>query len=280
MNYKFTKDNKKVAVVGRVNSTQVIVQDVYYIDGDENRPTVGGEPYTYSESCLFEEPVKPAEWRWLQQDKDAWNKERYALKFEVEREKNKINNQLHNLRGISKYLSNIAKEPQEKKVKEVVSLMSALYSTRKKWLIVFGCCAQPEVTEFYSLADDNVLGIFTEGGDMRLLSINTGASKSEVYIALASYSDGSGNRKRIAIVDDEREVHNLLQEWLNDKKEYSLADFEYAKRNSLTVDYEKVKCAYKKRLEYRQKDYAQYTEYLQVCERDIKEAEKALEAIS
>ena len=278
MEYKFTKDNKKVAIVGQVNSTQSIVQDVYYLNGDDTKPALGGEPYIYNTSYLFDEPVKPAEYRWLQQDKKAWNEERYKLKQEVEKERNQINAELKRLRLISKYLRNVSKESQEEKVKEVAKMLSALYSTCKKW-IVFSCeWSQPKIVEFNSIADDNVLNYFTEGfeGGLRLMSLNLDRHCSDVCIKLADYTDGSGSNKQFYIFDNEDDVHKCLQYWLDRKQEYTYADVKYAKEHDLTVDKEKVRQMYLKQLERAKKEYSQYSEYLQQREDSIKEAEDKL----
>jgi hypothetical protein len=278
MEYKYTKDNKRVAVVGQLNSAQSIIQDVYYLNGDETKPTLGGEPYTYTTANLFDEPVKPAEWKWLQDDIKKLNDERRKNQEEINRERETFRCKMNRLRSLSKWLDNVSKEPQEERVKEIVKLMSILYSTSKKWLVT-ELNYLPKVIELETIADDSVYKFFTNSYNSEkacFLGLYSDAQCVNVHVAVTEFSDGSGDRTRFLIFDNEETLHKYLQGQIDKKDEYSFAVIDYAKEHSLVLDKEKVKQMLHKSLERSKKEYDRCSKELNQYKDSIDKQEKEL----
>lgn len=249
-NIKYTKDGKKVVVIGDLNQTDKIVQEIFVTkDGDE---IPQGERFV--ERNLLDEPAKS--WKEINIEKLESNYERDKKEWDnkIERLNNERRLAYDSLSARVKWLRNMAKEPRVEELKMVINQIADFLDGSDKWVFVSNY-SDWRLEKFNEESTNELLDYYENGygrkhfDEMRLLSLYGKSDGSLVY-RINTYSDGSGSDKDVEFFKTREAGLTFMQNKLNAIKEYSDTNIKIAKDFNLILDEEKLTQFYKKKQEY------------------------------
>lgn len=250
---KYTTDGKKVVVIGDLNQTKKIVQEIYVTNDGCEIPQ--GERFVVS--SLLDTPAKSWKEKKLEELEDVYEREsqRWELKTErLNEEKSKI---YEALTSRVKWLRNVAKEPEMKSLKNALNTIADFMDGSEKWVLV-------------DTFDGFILEKFNEDGcsniessiednyyryqytSMRLLSL-FGDSNGNFDFKINGYSDGSGSDEKVLFFKDREEAIKYIQNKIDNRLEYSYRDIKDIDTFCLKADVDKRNKYYEKRIESTQK---------------------------
>lgn len=238
-NIKYTTDGKKVVVIGDLNQTDKIVQEIYVTNDGCEIPQ--GERFVVK--SLLDEPAKSWKEKRLEELEDIYNREskRWELKtYKLNEEKSKI---YETLSSRVKWLRNVAKEPEMKSLKNALNTIADFLDGSEKWILVDtwdgfvlekfnedGC------SNIESSIDDNYSRY--QYTSMRLLSL-FGDSNGNFDFKINGYSDGSGSDEKILFFKSRDEAIKYIQNKIDNEPEYTYRDLKDIDNFSLKFDVEK-----------------------------------------
>lgn len=208
---------------------------------------------------MFETPVKPAEWVWLEQDLARLKRARINTENKVRQELTKLDNYVRNVNKYSEWLKKLAYNADDLNLKtqRMIINMSILYSNKRKWIVKFGWYSTPVVNEFKNLKDVD-FAKYMVGGEyhsLRYFGITANpndAEDNDMYFCTSDPGAWEGRRDKILLFDDKKLFLRALQQWLDERKEYLIDTIKFAKKYKLKLDDKKVK-ALKEKLLYNAK---------------------------
>lgn len=233
---KYTTDGKKVVVIGDLNQTEKIVQEIYVTDDGCEIPQ--GERFVVT--SLLDSPAKSWKEKELdrlesryERESKAWETKIYQLIKEKESAYAALSNRV-------KWLRNVAKEPQMKSLNIVLNTIADFMDGSVKWVLINDWSYGYVLEKFDDNGISNIMNN-TESGDcgsMRLLSL-FGDSNGNFDFKVSNYSDGSGSDKRVLFFRSRDEALKHIQDKINNKSEYNCSDLETLKKYQLNIDMEK-----------------------------------------
>lgn len=244
--FKYTTDGKKVVIIGDLNQTEKIVQEVFVTEDGAEIPQ--GERFV--EKNLLDNPAKS--WKIIElekmeviyeKEKDQWD-----LKLKKVIEEKELT--YKSLSARVEWLRQVAKEPRDESFKTIINLLADFISPTEKWVFVKGYFDWV-LTKF----DEDGINKGLENYDrsygtirfdtMRLLSL-FGDSKGDLTFKINDYSDGSGSDKPVYFFKSKGDALFFMQLEFDKIKEYGVSDIKNAKECGLVIDETKVD-AYKER---------------------------------
>jgi hypothetical protein len=220
VSFKYTKDGKKVSIVGQLNSTEYIVQEIFVTDSGDEIPC--GEKFT--EKSLFDAPIKS--WK----EKDSEEK---CLRFSERIEKLKKDSELANkkLLEVEKKLS-LKKQilMQSDKIINAIekhnglALIPDFLSGEIEWIVDHGYTI-PKLINFYDLnmTDDDFSYYRGKKIDLKLFSI-FGDSDGNIKYKINQYGDGSGYWTTIEFFKGKEDALNRVKELFLKKNHFNTKD--------------------------------------------------------
>lgn len=266
---KYTTDGKKVVVIGDLNQTEKIVQEIFVTENGDEIPT--GERFVVK--SLLDAPAKSWKEKELESleanyktEKEGWEKRLSALYREKSLAYDSLNARVKWLRGV-------AKEPHCEKFKQAISTLVEFFTNSDKWI-------------FYSDYSDWHLVKFNEDGtnelfdnishdyrtpefkSMRLLSLY-GLSDGNFEYKISLYGDGSGSENTVEFFKSERDALNHIQNKFNALNKYEYYHLGIAEKFDLKLDDEKMKAYNNSRIKAIENDIANYKKNLAIKEDEL-----------
>jgi len=239
-NIKYTKDGKKVVVIGDLNQTDKIVQEIFVTkDGDE---IPQGERFV--ERNLLDEPAKSWKETNIENLESRYEKDKKEWDLKIERLNNERQLIYDSLSARVKWLRNVAKEPRVEELKTVINQIADFLDGSEKWVFVYNY-SDWRLEKFNEESTNELLDYYENGygrkrfDEMRLLSLYGKSDGSLVY-RINTYSDGSGSDKDVEFFKTKEAGLIYMQNKLNAVKEYSDSHIKIAKDFNLTLDQEKL----------------------------------------
>lgn len=215
MNKKFTKDGKKVVVIGAINKTEHIVQEIFVTEGGSEIPS--GDNFTAKE--LFDEPVKSYKENKLASVEATIEKRQTEIKsledeiFKLKRKQSANSDMLKRSEFAIKELDNF---DWDMFCDIVCGNIKYTVQNSYNGLIIDEFDEAAQYTYNISYGKRKYEGI-------KSLSLYSRGSGRDCKWKIGNYSDNSGNDSDIFMFRGESDLKIFLLEYL-DAGEYSLND--------------------------------------------------------
>lgn len=238
--FKYTTDGKKVVIIGDLNQTEKIVQEIFVTEQGDEIPQ--GERFVVKN--LLDAPIKSWKEKNLETLEANYEKEKKyweELTKSVISEKKKV---YASLSARVKWLRNVAKEPGSEELKKIINNIADFLSNTDKWIAVKGY----RNWELVQYNEDGVNSLFErfEGGygcpkfdSMRLLSLY-GKDDGSLQFRVNDYYDGSGSNKDVEFFKSKEDALLFMQNEFYKVAEYNENILETAKKYNFTLDTEKL----------------------------------------
>lgn len=237
---KYTKDGKKVVVIGDLNQTDKIVQEVFVTKDGCEIPQ--GERFV--EKNLLDEPAKSWKESELEKLEARYEKDRKDWDSKIDKLNQEKRLAYDSLSARVKWLRNMAKEPRQEELKTVINQIADFLDGSNKYVFVADYSGW-RLESFDKESVDSLLDCY-DGGygrrrfeEMRLLSLYGKSDGSLVY-RINSYSDGSGSDKDVEFFKSKEDAMKYLQNRFDGIKEYSSYSIKVAEKYDLKLDEEKM----------------------------------------
>ena len=233
--FKYTADGKKVVVIGDLNQTEKIVQEIYVTEDGCEIPQ--GERFVVK--SLLDAPAKPWKEKELERLESEYEK---TSKYWETKMRQLITDKESAYKALTarvRWLRNVAKEPQMKSLSNILNTIADFMDGSEKWILVNEWCGF--VLEKF---DDNgvsrIMDKFERGqyDSMRLLSL-FGKSDGSFDFKINNYSDGSGSDKKVLFFKSKGEALAFMQAKFDNKSDYNSSDIEQLTKYELHIDTEK-----------------------------------------
>lgn len=229
-NIKYTTDGKKVVVIGDLNQTEKIVQEIFVTNNGDEIPS--GERFVVK--SLLDEPAKSWKELKLEQIEKDYDTKIDEWEFKIGNINKEKDRQYKLLESEVKWLKNVAKQPLEQQVKDVINNLVIFISDKPKWVFISGWD-----WDIHELNKELKLDDY---GDIkfRLLSLY-GDTEGNITWKTNVCGDGSGSGScNLLFFDDYNKAISHAQTYLDNIKKYRDYDIEKAKRLGLKLDSEKL----------------------------------------
>jgi len=189
-NIKYTKDGKKVSIVGKLNNTEFIVQEIYVADDGSEIPA--GENFTTS--TLLDSPIESWKEKKLRELEERYNREadHWAQKIQKQdKEKSLLHDSAKaKAEALRKFIA--VSDSHHEQLQTFVDFMAGniTHLFKKSY-------GSPEIEEFDGTdIDSGTWGNRRSVEGIKLISI-FGKSNGDLSYRLHRYSDGSGDSQEI-----------------------------------------------------------------------------------
>jgi len=258
-NIKYTIDGKKVVVIGDLNQTDKIVQEIFITENGDEIPS--GDRFVTR--GLLDTPCKS----WKEKNIEQIEKDYESKIKEWENKINAINKEKRKcyevLKNEVKWLKDVAKQPLDKQIKEVIQTMTIFLSDTPKWVFIMGYNwnIYELNEELYEVYDGNI--------NFRLLSLY-GRTDGNICWKTNRWSDGSGSESDgIQFFDDYDKAISYAQNYLNGKDKYSDNDIEKAEKLGLKLNDEILKAKKEEHKTYIENSIKKYKEEIIKYENEL-----------
>lgn len=202
METKFLSDGRKVAVLGKLNAVESIVQEIFVTDSGVEIPS--GENFTTKN--LHDEPVKSYQQKQLERiELDIKSVQR--KKEDIESEITGIRNKLSAYRDILKSVSMLADNINEQDFSHFLNVITG----NIKYAVPISYSTPVEIEdaiEYMSQIDNQWRGGKYEG--LRLISV-LGSSEGDIGYKLNRWHDGSGSYTSVMFFGEIDEARNYIK---------------------------------------------------------------------
>lgn len=269
---KYTTDGKKVVVIGDLNQTEKIVQEIFVTEDGAEIPS--GERFVVK--ALLDVPAKS----WKQKELENLEQRYESEKKEWESKLNKLRNEKEiaysALNARVKWLRNVAKEPHQQQLKDAISRIADFLSNNNKWIVM-------KNSHRYTLEPFNDEGVgrldeidcdygysCRRYHSMRLLSLY-GNCDGNLEYRISQYSDGSGSDTDVMFFREKEGALNFIQGKIDSLDEYYKETIEMAKEYGLNLNQEKLKAYNSKVREYYVKRILDAEDVLKNYKKDLED---------
>lgn len=253
---KYTTDGKKVVVIGNLNSTDKIVQEIFIIDGSE---IPSGEHFVVK--SLHDAPAVS----WKEKDLKEWEERYNTQKKLYENQfydlKKKMEQEYSLFRGKVSYLRKAIDQIGVKSFDMVVDFLSG----EIKYLV--SARYTPEIltwSEFRCEYSEDKIKLLTLFGD----------DDGTLTWGLNRYSDGSGGNSFYHAFTNKEDAIKKLTELLLAKKEVNEYDLKAARQYNIELDTEKVASFKQKKVAELQKNIISYNDTISKSTSEITRIEQ------
>ena len=230
-NIKYTRDGKKVVVIGDLNQTEKIVQEIFVTKEGDEIPS--GERFIVK--SLLDEPAKSWKEIKLEQIEKDYTTKKCEWELKIKSLNEEKNREYKLLESEVKWLRNVAKQPLEQQIKDIINTLTIFMSNKPKWVFTDGWDWNiRELNKELELDDD---------GDVRfrLLSLY-GNSEGEITWRTNRWWNGDGSESDgMQFFDDYNKAILYAQKYLDTMDEYRDNDIKKAKKFGLKLDDKKLK---------------------------------------
>lgn len=270
-NIKYTTDGKKVVVIGDLNQTEKIVQEIFITEDGAEIPS--GERFTTK--SLHDAPVRSWKESRLVELEENYEKEKEAWNRKIENIQNEKALVYKSLEHRVKWLRQVAKQPHPEALKKVVERLAMFLSNTDMWV-------------FYKNYSDWHLVKYDQDGfsrlherverdygchrirGMRLVSIY-GDTDGNFDFKMNEYGDGSGSdNDSLFYFKSKEEALQHVQNDFNALDKYDSRHIDIAKKFNLKVDEVKLKAYNDSIRDGIVKYIKEYKSKIEECEAELK----------
>lgn len=237
---KYTTDGKKVVVIGDLNQTEKIVQEIFVTEDGAEIPS--GERFVVK--SLIDAPAKSWKEQVLAKLEARFEKDRKYWDDrirDIEKEKSLVYNSL-SLRV--KWLRQVAKQPHPESLQKVVETLALFLSNTDMWVFYadyWDWYLEKYDEEGFSRIHDNVDCDYnrTKLESMKLVSIY-GKTDGDFQFQISKYWDGSGTTNNVEYFKSKEDAMLFIQRKFDCLDLYNESHLKIAEKFNLVVDEEKV----------------------------------------
>jgi len=271
---KYTTDGKKVVIIGDLNQTDKIVQEIFVTENGDEIPQ--GERFVVK--SLLDQPAKSWKEAKLEELEARYETERANWERQIRNmsiEKGRVYDALS---ARVKWLREVAKEPRDERFKKVINLLADFLSDTEKWVVVkkysdwqlvqFNEDGINEIFERHERSWSNDRVTFDT---MRLLSL-FGSSNGDISFRVSDYHDGSGSEKNVFFFRSKEEALVFLQSEFDKLEKYEYYDIKKAETHGLIIDEVKLEA-------YKEKQRLSILEQITKTNKELEDLNSKLEQI-
>jgi hypothetical protein len=234
MEYKYTTSGKKVVIVGKLNSKETIVQEIFILEDGSEIPS--GEQFI--EKTLHDSPVISWEEKRTKEIKRRYDEAKSNHDRLHDSLQKKEQTVIASLRERIKQLSCLEKKIGPKSFK-----MISNFILNKNKYVVTDYDWNPKLEKFDINKLDNMWNNRFDG--LKLVSL-FGKSNGDLEFRIHRYSDGSGGYQAVHLFESLDEAKEFFLEAIKDK-EYNSTIVEVLKKWGMPIDNDKMS-QYKKKI--------------------------------
>lgn len=232
---KFLSDGRKVAVLGKLNATESIVQEIFVTDSGVEIPS--GESFTTKN--LHDEPVKSHKERELERVEQGINKAKQE-RDKINQEINEIKIKLSGYRDLFKSVSVLAKNIEEQDFTHFLDVITG----KVKYAVPSNYPSPSRIEDAmeYMSCIDNHYGNKKYNG-LKLITL-LGNSNGNIGYKLNRWPDGSGDDTSVEFFNDIESARNYIKSCFMerfDKIKVSLSFYESLRKNGIEFSSEEFK---------------------------------------
>lgn len=253
---KYTSDGRKVVVLGSLNSTDKIVQEIFVVDGSE---IPSGEHFVVK--SLHDAPAVSWKEKNLKDIEVNYDRQKLQFEREIESLKKSFCEQRDRLRLQIETMGTSLKRVNE----GLLDSLSKIMLFDIKYVVVCSSYSFPVIQKYDDFKIHNEFGI-------RLVSIY-GKPDGHLSIKINEYSDGSGSSNRVEFFSTYEDALSFVGQFISEKSKYNGDDISGLVKLGLPVDPVK-KEEYKNRIIAEKKaSLAELTERVAAMNIDIEKLE-------
>lgn len=272
METKFLSDGRKVVIVGQLNNSETIVQEVFVTQAGDELP--GGERFVVK--SLHDQPVES----WLSRETSKQEKRLSESKNKIEM----INEQIGDLRNTLSFWGEMVK--QVKAFADNINKADLSYfadvMTGQVNFVISQDYGLPSIERFedYMSSIDNYLGRKTFEG-IKCLSV-LGSTDGDIALRVTRYPDGSGGSVDVefykTIEDARQRIKIIALERLN-KHGLSIDEVKKCRKMGVNFSKDELKIIRDRLFESSEKTLAHYQEQFDRQANQISNGKKAIETM-
>lgn len=224
MDIKFTSDGRKVAVVGKLNNLETIVQEVFVMEGNE---IPSGENFVVK--SLHDAPAVSWKEKNLNDLEIRYHKEQKEWDVKIETLNKHFRKVSSDLEERYRWAAKAVKEIDE----NVFELLAKFLSGRIHFVVSVGYCGM-EIKTFDSEIGGTNDNYHSFDRDLKLMTF-FGKNDKTFNVGINRYSDGSGSYSTHSPFETEKEALQYVHDWINSDK-LTTCKVNAAKKYNLTID--------------------------------------------
>jgi len=256
MTHKFTTDGKKVAIVGKLNAQETIVQEIFVTESGAEVPQ--GENFVVR--SLLDEPAKSWKAKSLEDEERTYNQKRDYYKREIDNLRNRQSQLIEDLKAKVNSLKLMNQNLTAESLEPVYDFLTNRFTH-----VVLNDYGQPDIIEMEKFHTGNSYGL-------KLISIY-GDDKGDLQFRINNYKDGSGSWKGFVPFKSYDAALEYLASVLTGKEKIDERDIEKAKKYGVKLDPEKIEAA-------RIYAVSQQEQYIERAKKSIEEMQDKIKAIN
>lgn len=267
---KYTADGKKVVIIGVLNQSETIVQEIFITESGDEIPQ--GERFVVKN--LLDEPAKSWQEKKLEELRHRFEKEQSEWEAKLNKLGKEKSLAYDALKERVAWLRNVAKEPREAEFKKVINLIADFLSDTEKWVFVANYLdwnlERFNENGVNSLIDRIDYNSFSRSqyDSMRLLSLYGNPDKSLVF-KINEYYDGSGNNNTVEFFRSKQDALTYMQNLINDMDVYNLHTLKNAEKYGLKLDSSKLSAYYTKEQDTISKKITEHEEQIKNLKKQL-----------
>lgn len=283
VDYKFTKDGKKVGVLEYVNENDVIVQEVFV--NENNEEFLGGPRFVVKELYDYF-PAVSWEQRELKRIQDNFRKDKEAIEKDILEKTKEIKKLQKSLEAHVKWMRNVAKQPFEEEIKKIINRLCDFYECKDMWAGYLEY-TRPYVFPFKMDEVNKALDRFDyiyhdipKFDGMRLVSLY-GKTEGSFEFRIDHYGGGSNltidKEQKYRFFSSKEEAIQFVQDWVDEKEKYTSYVFDLAKEYGIKLNADKVREYYSSSIKSKKDDIDKKNDELTKSRASLKTYEKECE---
>ena len=237
---KYTTDGQKVVVIGDLNQTEKIVQEIFVTkDGDE---IPSGERFVVK--SLLDAPSKS----WREQElirlEARFEKERKEWEDKIKKVQAEKELVYKSLSARVKWLKQVAKQPHPEALSKVIETLALFLSNSDIWVFYAEYSTwylEKYDQEGFSRIHDNIeRGYYiTRIENMKLVSL-FGLTDGDFQFKISQYSDGSGSSNDVEYFKSKEDALIYIQNRFDSIQSYDDNDLKIAEKFNLKINETKL----------------------------------------
>ena len=239
-NIKYTTDGRKVVVIGDLNQTEKIVQEIFVTEDGAEIPS--GERFTAK--SLHDTPVKSWKEENLLKLEAKYEKESEYWEKQIKDIQNEKSLVYKSLSLRVKWLKRVAKQPHPESLKKVIETLAMFLSNTDIWVFYSNYNTwylEKYDQEGFSRIHDQVDGDYygTKLDYMKLVSIY-GNTDGNFEFRINQYSEGGGRDKTVEYFKSKEDALKYMQKRFDAISAYGGDDITTAEKFNLVLDQDKL----------------------------------------
>lgn len=255
-------DKKKVVVVGKVNSTDTIVQEIYIVNGAE---VPQGENFVVKTCKLLESPSETWEEREIKRLKNTFETEKEYWENSIKKQNSIFRRTSTVVSKKLEYLKKVDKNFDTNQFERFINYVTGRY----KYLVKSNC------GDFVIVGFNTAISSYDNNDNERGLHLISFFGRSDGYISekVNCYYDGSGSYTDVYPFKKLSDAVNFVCEKINSKKLITKKDIE------LSVEYG-FKISDESMLKYKENIKSNAENFVKRCKEQLEKAEQDLKNVS